>query len=97
MNTINVVVFGKIQTIPSIDINHNLITSLVERWITKTHTFHLPFEESIITLENMTLSWVFSLMVLVTIFTSGNLVPMCQYLLEFIPPPNVIKKNTSKL
>lgn len=55
MNMINVVVFENIVTIPSIDINHNFITTLMEMWRMKTHTFHLPHWESTITLEFVTL------------------------------------------
>jgi len=35
----------------SIEINHHLITTLVERWITETYTFHLPLRDMTITLE----------------------------------------------
>ncbi|CAN1336613.1 hypothetical protein LINPERPRIM_LOCUS37218 [Linum perenne] len=33
-------------------IEHDLVTSLVEKWKLETHTFHMPEEESIVTLKN---------------------------------------------
>ncbi|KAK9998527.1 hypothetical protein SO802_018130 [Lithocarpus litseifolius] len=39
--------------VPNIDIDHALITALVERWRPKTHTFHLPHGEMTITLHDM--------------------------------------------
>ena len=35
------------------DVNHFLITSLLERWRTETHTFHFPYGETIVTLEDV--------------------------------------------
>ena len=35
------------------DLDHTLITTLVERWRPKTHSFHLPHGEMTITLEDM--------------------------------------------
>ncbi|CAN1169807.1 hypothetical protein LINPERHAP2_LOCUS28613 [Linum perenne] len=32
-------------------IEHDLVTSLVEKWKLETHTFHMPEEESIVTLK----------------------------------------------
>lgn len=37
----------------NIDLDHALITTLVERWWPKTHSFHLPHDEMTITLQDM--------------------------------------------
>ena len=38
---------------PNIDLDHALITTLVERWRSKTHSFHLPHGEMTIKLQDM--------------------------------------------
>ena len=39
--------------VPNIDLDHALITTLVERWRLETHSFHLPYGEMTITLQDM--------------------------------------------
>ncbi|KAH1031278.1 hypothetical protein J1N35_043452 [Gossypium stocksii] len=41
--------------IRTFDLQYDLISTLVERWCPETHTFHLPCEECIITLEDVAL------------------------------------------
>ncbi|XP_068485023.1 protein MAIN-LIKE 2-like [Phaseolus vulgaris] len=85
-------------TTSSIDINYHLITVLIERWRTKTYTFHFPLGESTITLQDVALQLGVPIDgEPVTGFTSRDMVQACQYLLGSIPPSNVIKGNTIKL
>lgn len=37
------------------EINHHLVTTLVEHWRSETHIFHFPNEEATITLKDVTL------------------------------------------
>ena len=42
-----------LHLIPSIQLDHALITAFVERWRPETHTFHLPHGEMAITLQDV--------------------------------------------
>ena len=39
--------------VPNIEVDHALITALVERWCPETHMFHLPHGEMGITLQDI--------------------------------------------
>jgi len=45
--------FRHFLTLTHIEINHQFITTLVERWRIETHTFHLPLEEATVTLKEV--------------------------------------------
>ena len=45
-----------LQTEPEI-INVSLIAGLVERWSLETHTFHMPFGEMTVTLQDVSALW----------------------------------------
>lgn len=45
--------FDGVARLSSINIDWSLITALVERWRPETHTFHLPFGECTITLQDV--------------------------------------------
>ena len=42
-----------LHLVPSIQLDHALITVFVERWRPETHTFHLPHGEMTITLQDV--------------------------------------------
>ncbi|XP_068492340.1 protein MAIN-LIKE 1-like [Phaseolus vulgaris] len=47
--------FGHLLKFKNIDFNHVLLTALVERWRSETHTFHFPLGETTVTLEDVEL------------------------------------------
>ena len=44
---------GGLLQVPNIELNHALITALVERWQLETHSFHLSYGEMTITLQDL--------------------------------------------
>jgi len=90
--------FAHLLKLKNIDFNHLVLTRLVERWRTKTHTFHFPLGETTITLEDVKL--VLGLLIhgeTVTGITSGDLVSLCEQLLRFIPSATTMKGNAINL
>ncbi|XP_075635211.1 serine/threonine-protein phosphatase 7 long form homolog [Castanea sativa] len=78
--------------VPSREIDHCLISALVERWRPETHTFHLPHGEMSITLEDVEV--IFGLpidgevLVGPTTVVDGNWRQLCVELLGFGVPEN---------
>ena len=53
INIIKLVGLEGLFRAPSKEIDHCLISALVERWRSETHTFHLPHGEMSITLQDV--------------------------------------------
>ena len=84
--------------VPDMEVDHALITTLVERWHPETHTFHLPHAEMGITLQDIE--------VMLGILVDGLPVTgrtnlkwneVCQELLGHEPPPVIPNSNKSTL
>ena len=75
---------------PSREIDHCLISALVERWRPKTHIFHLPHGEMSITLEDMEVIFELPIdgevLVGSTAVVDGNWRQLCMELLGFGVP-----------
>ena len=95
INIIKLVGLEGLFRAPSREIDHCLISVLVERWRPKTHTFHLPHGEMSITLEDVEV--IFGLptdgedLVGPTAMVDGNWRQLCMELLGF-----GVSKNDNK-
>ncbi|XP_030927740.1 serine/threonine-protein phosphatase 7 long form homolog [Quercus lobata] len=88
--------------VPNMDIDHALITALVERWRPETHSFHLPHGEMTITLQDMEVIMgvpIDGLPLVECIPSTGSWRDVCLRLLGYIPPDRELgrKKNTGVL
>ena len=74
---------------PSREIDHCLISALVERWRPETHTFHLPHGEMSITVQDVEVIYGLPIKgeVLVgpTVVVDGDWSQLCMELLGFTP------------
>ena len=74
---------------PSREIDHCLISALVERWRPETHTFHLPHGEISITLQDVEVIYELPIegevLVGPIVVVDGNWSQLCMELLGFTP------------
>ncbi|KAL5159275.1 Protein MAIN-LIKE 1 [Glycine soja] len=54
-NLITLAGFDHVINVRKVDINQHLVSALIERWRTETHTFHFPHGEATITLQDVVL------------------------------------------
>lgn len=47
----------QVATLGSINVDPNIVAALVERWRPETHSFHLPFGEMTVTLQDVSCLW----------------------------------------
>ena len=92
INIIKLVGLEGLFRAPSREIDHCLISALVERWQLETHTFHFPHGEMLITLQDVEviLGLPIDGEVLVgpTVVVDGNWRQLCAELLGFEVPEN---------
>ncbi|XP_017416849.1 protein MAIN-LIKE 1-like [Vigna angularis] len=98
MNILQAAGFIHILKVSNMEINHQLVTALVERWRVETHTFRLPLGESTITLEDVALQLGLPIEGhVVTGISSGPLTCFGQQLLGDVPSENSVRGNRIKL
>nr|XP_023919086.1 serine/threonine-protein phosphatase 7 long form homolog [Quercus suber] len=98
MQYIDAAGFTGLFKVPDMEIDHALITALVERWRPETHTFHLPHGEMGITLQDIEVMLGIPVDGLpVTGRTDMNWSRLCQELLGHEPPPSIPNSNKSTL
>ena len=84
--------------LPNIEVDHALITALVERWCPEMHTFHLPHGEMGITLQDIEVMLGISVdMLLVIGRTNLKWNEVCQDLLGHEPLLVIPNSNKSTL
>ncbi|KAK9992258.1 hypothetical protein SO802_027243 [Lithocarpus litseifolius] len=80
--------------VPNIDIDHALITALMERWGPETHTFHLPHGEMTITLQDIEVIMGVPVVGLPVVgLTRMNWSNLCAELLGHRPPDRVVGRG----
>ncbi|KAJ0510285.1 putative protein-serine/threonine phosphatase [Helianthus annuus] len=77
-------------------LDHALINALVERWRPETHTFHLPFGETTVTLQDVNVLWGLPIEGVPvcgadTPISFSDAASMCENLLGFRPTENQIQ------
>ncbi|KAK9995441.1 hypothetical protein SO802_020127 [Lithocarpus litseifolius] len=83
--------------VPNIDIDHSLITALVERWRPETHSFHLPHGEMTITLQDVEVIMGVPVAGLPVVGYTGmnNWGDLCAELLGHMPPDRVVGRGAN--
>ncbi|KAK9992927.1 hypothetical protein SO802_022630 [Lithocarpus litseifolius] len=83
--------------VPNIDIDHSLITALVERWRPETHSFHLPHGEMTITLQDVEVIMGVPIAGLPVVGYTGmnNWGDLCAELLGHLPPDRVLGRGAN--
>jgi len=90
--------FDYVLKMDNMKINHLMVTTLCERWRIETDTFHMPFGETTVTLEDVSLQLGVPIDgELVTGSSFGNLIELCKKLLENISTKNMFTSNQIKL